>query len=47
MKNQKTIKFTKLLLVVGLVILASAAAGQAQPLSLPNISLSIGGAADD
>jgi flagellar biosynthetic protein FliP len=47
MKNQKTRKFMILLLVVGLVILASAAAGQAQPLSLPNISLSIGGAADE
>ncbi len=47
MKNRKTGKFMKLLLVVGLVILASATAGQAQPLSLPNISLSIGGAADE
>ncbi len=47
MKNRKTGKFMKLLLVVGLIILASAAAGQAQPLSLPNISLSIGGAADE
>jgi flagellar biosynthetic protein FliP len=47
MRNRKTGRFMKLLLVVGLVILASATAGQAQPLSLPNVSLSIGGAADE
>lgn len=49
MKSQRAMKFLQLLpaLAVGFIILACAASGQAQALSLPNISLSIGGAADE